>query len=509
MRTSDDLFQLVRSLTKTEKRHFKLHASFHKGDRQFIRLFDLVDSQPVYDEKAILEQFKGQKVLGNFSVAKAYLFDRILDSLESFHSNKTVDSQLRKMISQIRILITKKQYHLCEKLIIRARKLADAHDLFTYAYELSTIEETVKQHQNDVRWLEGNSKKLFDNERRILRELGNFQQYRQLTSMFFLSGTKGGRIRDAVTRRKFDALKKSKLMRSPLSALSNRAKISYYFLNGSYYYHIGEMRKSLDNFVQLKHFLEEVPGRRKQYFHSYLYTINNILSTGIDLLRFDELLPILRSVKDIRHFSQAENSGVMLRYYMNLCQLFVTHARFEEGRESVAEAEKWLEETSGHAINELHKITLMQNMSIILFANGELRQSLQWLNRVLNHPEQQIAADKQSFSRIFSLLLHFELGNAELLPYITVSTYRYLYKRNRLFKFETLILDFIRKKLPRISNAKEQAAAFGELKTALGKLSKNDYERKAFEHFDFIAWLQAKAEGKSFAEVARQRASIA
>ena len=44
---TDPLFQLIKSLTKAEKRYFKLHATIQKAseDAKFIKLFDLIDKQ--------------------------------------------------------------------------------------------------------------------------------------------------------------------------------------------------------------------------------------------------------------------------------------------------------------------------------------------------------------------------------------------------------------------------------------------------------------------------------
>ena len=54
---SDTLFQLVHSLEKSEKRHFKLYIkrSSSKEDLKIIRLFDALDKLSDYDEKQLLK----------------------------------------------------------------------------------------------------------------------------------------------------------------------------------------------------------------------------------------------------------------------------------------------------------------------------------------------------------------------------------------------------------------------------------------------------------------------
>src|SRR5690606_18709603 len=46
----DPLFELVRSLTKSEKRYFKLFAQMQGKDKKYLLLFDAIDRLEEYDE---------------------------------------------------------------------------------------------------------------------------------------------------------------------------------------------------------------------------------------------------------------------------------------------------------------------------------------------------------------------------------------------------------------------------------------------------------------------------
>ena len=60
-RFSDTLFQLIQSLEKAEKRHFKLYIkrSSSKEDLKIIKLFDAMDKLNDYDEKLLLKKLPG------------------------------------------------------------------------------------------------------------------------------------------------------------------------------------------------------------------------------------------------------------------------------------------------------------------------------------------------------------------------------------------------------------------------------------------------------------------
>lgn len=60
MRPSTELFNLIKSLSKSEKRYFKLTSSLQSGEKNYMRLFDAIEAQDEYDEAAIKGKFEGE-----------------------------------------------------------------------------------------------------------------------------------------------------------------------------------------------------------------------------------------------------------------------------------------------------------------------------------------------------------------------------------------------------------------------------------------------------------------
>ena len=90
---SDDLFQLIKALTKQEKRYFKLHASRHVigKENKYVKLFDAIDQQKEYNEERIKKKFNHAPITRQLHVAKNYLYHLLLDSLRSYHESKSED----------------------------------------------------------------------------------------------------------------------------------------------------------------------------------------------------------------------------------------------------------------------------------------------------------------------------------------------------------------------------------------------------------------------------------
>ncbi len=103
---------------------------------------------------------------------------------------------------------------------------------------------------------------------------------------------------------------------------------------------------------------------------------------------------------------------------------------------------------------------------------------MKWINEIINDKELNIREDIQCFARILNLLVHYELENYDLIEYIMKSTRRYLSNKNKLNKFELIILSYIRK----LINAKtedDKEFIFREWKKELSSISDDILEINA------------------------------
>src|SRR5579883_1753096 len=107
-RFSDTLFQLICSLEKSEKRHFKLYIkrSSAKEDLKIIQLFDALDKMEDYDEKLLLKKlpFVTKPQLANL---KTHLYKQLLASLRLLKGTESIDLQLSEYLNDARLLYNK------------------------------------------------------------------------------------------------------------------------------------------------------------------------------------------------------------------------------------------------------------------------------------------------------------------------------------------------------------------------------------------------------------------
>ena len=125
---SDTLFQLVHSLEKSEKRHFKLYIkrSSAKEDLKIIRLFDALDKLNEYDEKLL---FKALKDVTKTQLAnlKTHLYKQLLASLRLLRTNDNIDLKLSEQLDNARLLYNKGLKIQSLNILEKAKEIARAN----------------------------------------------------------------------------------------------------------------------------------------------------------------------------------------------------------------------------------------------------------------------------------------------------------------------------------------------------------------------------------------------
>ncbi len=144
-RSSDALFQLIKSLEKSEKRNFKLYIKRNSAseDLKSIQLFDALDKMEDYDEAQLLNKNKNLRKQ-QLSNAKAYLYREILSSLRLIRQEENIDIQLHEQLDFARILYNKGLYLQSLRTLDKIKENARAHNQVTFLLQVLFFEKTIE-----------------------------------------------------------------------------------------------------------------------------------------------------------------------------------------------------------------------------------------------------------------------------------------------------------------------------------------------------------------------------
>ena len=140
----DNLFVLVKSLSKSEKRQFKLYVGRLGGntDSKFLALFNLLDKLKKYDEASILKSGIVKKA--QLSNLKAHLYKQILISLRLNPLHQNIRVQVREQLDFATILYHKGLYKQSLKILDKAKNMAIENEEKNIAYEIVELEKVIE-----------------------------------------------------------------------------------------------------------------------------------------------------------------------------------------------------------------------------------------------------------------------------------------------------------------------------------------------------------------------------
>jgi len=138
------LFDLIKSLTKAEKRQFKLYVGriSTNDSAKYVALFDIIEKSNSYDEKSIIEKTGINK--RQLSNVKTNLYDQLLTSLRLTPSQQTTLIRIREQLDFATILYNKGLYKQALKLLDKCKKLALTNDENNIAFEIVEFEKTIE-----------------------------------------------------------------------------------------------------------------------------------------------------------------------------------------------------------------------------------------------------------------------------------------------------------------------------------------------------------------------------
>jgi len=176
---SGDLQDLVRSLSKSEKRHIKLKSKFHEGEKRYMRLFELLDANEVYNSVQLQQLWESQGYGNTLPVTKNYLYEFILSGLEQYHTQTAGKASIQALLKRVDILFNKALYKQCAKLLARARKLANNHQAHRLLLEVLIWELRLLLNPQYKGELGRTLDELFEEERRILKAMAQVNRARK------------------------------------------------------------------------------------------------------------------------------------------------------------------------------------------------------------------------------------------------------------------------------------------------------------------------------------------
>lgn len=505
-RSADILFQLIHSLQKSEKRNFKLYITRNSGnkDLKIIELFDAIDKLLEYDEALLLKKLSSIKK-PQLANVKAHLYKELLASLRLLRSTESIDLNLHEQLDYARILYNRGLYLHALKILDKTKEMARTYNQDSFLIQVISLEKKIetlhitRSMQNRADQLSAEADQVNENRKNITR-LSNLAL--QLYSWY---------IRHGHARNEKDEEGVKEFFRNNLSPNADRFTGFYErlylcqsycwfaFIRQDFLMYYRYTQKWVDLFYANPAMIEVETGH-------FIKGMHNLLNAHFDLRNYPKFHETLKQFEEFAASpvaNQHNNNRIQTFVYLYSAKLnlHIMEGSFDEGLKLVEGIEEWLKEYYQYL--DRHRILVFNyKVAMLHFGNGDYGRSIDYLQKIIND-NVDLRTDLQCYARLLNLLAHYELGNYDLVEYLTRSVYRFMAKMENLTVIEEAMFKFLRTNF--YVPAKQLQPAFkGFLKT-IKQFEKSRFQTRSFAYLDIISWVESKVSGQPMSRIIRDK----
>lgn len=505
----DFLFVLIKSLTKSEKRQFKIFASRLEtsSNTKFIELFNILDKSEIYDEKLILKSGIIKKV--QLSNLKSYLYKQILVSIRLNIPSQNIRYQLREQIDFATILYNKGLYKQSLKILDKTKNIAIENDEKLMAYEIVEFEKLIES-QYITRSIQGRADELVIQAKELNYQNTISSKLSNLSLQLYGIMLKTGYVKSDEEYKYIDDYFNKHIKKLDESKFGFREKYWFYNANLWHSFLIQDFLLSYKYAYKWVTLFYDNPNMI--YLNPVFFLKgNHYLLESLYLLKYKTkfkkyLLLLEETIKDDR-FPMNDNIASLsfLYIYNNKLNYHILEGTFAESEYLIPEILSKLKIHNEH-LDEHHEMLFFYKIASIYFGIEKYNECIFYLEKIINNKNLSMREDLMCFARLLSLIAHYELGKDYYLESQLKNTYKFLIKMNDLHEVQKEIIRFL-KNLNSIYPS-DITNEFIKMKERFIELEQNTYEKRAFLYLDLISWLESKIENRKISDIIKEKAKL-
>lgn len=436
MKRKADLFQLIKAMSKSEKRYFTLDAQKSgRKDARYLELFQAINDMESYDESILKNQF-GKTLPAD----KAYLYEAILRSMRDYRSANSYAASIKEMIMDAKYLYERGLYDQSEERLIAAQELADE-----LGDQLSVIELN-KEHRRLVNFTKkkGYEQKLLQlivNKEENLYNLKEEIHYLDLLDRIVIEVRKNPHRLDTNAQEALRAQFSELFTASATVPNSIQGKLRFYQCMGLIYQLLGDKEQTYYYFKKVVECWDSSPKFKQEEFFRYILDVSNLLHvTFSDPMKAEKLPELLTKLEeeDPTHFHDRKALFQQITSYRLIYA--INTGDFHDVHRLVHRIDKGLKQYN-LAYNS--EIVINFNVALLLFMAHEFASCKEWTDRIITKINSPIRRDIQYAVRIVNIIATLELNDFDEVELVIRNTARYLNKnKDENSDFNNNILKF-------------------------------------------------------------------
>lgn len=501
----DFLFVLIKSLSKSEKRQFKVYVNRLgiNADAKFLLLFDVLDKSKFYDESKIIERkITTKQQLSNL---KAHLYRQILVSLRTNPSNQNNKITIREQLNFATILYNKGLYKQSLKILDKTKQFALSLEEKDIAYEIVELEKVIES-QFITRSSNSRADELIEDAKNLSEKNALNSKLSNLSLKLYNLMLSNGYAKNENEKLHIEKYFEENLPVNTIQ-MGFREKLWFFKAHVWKYLLIQDFVHAYEFSLKWVKLFYEHPEMIENH-PVWFIKGNNYLLNALFILRkrkrFDIWLNKLETTILSDDFPKNENIEAIVftnLYKAKINSLFL-HGDYINSNEVIRKI-KAHKEFHDHKIDDHHILILNYKIASTYFGNQDYKKCLKVLDNIINHKNTSVREDLYFNSRILSIMTMIDSGFDENLDEFIDETKTFYKKMKNTTRFHDLVIKLFSEK--HYSYPNDQKKIFKKFLEEFKMLMKNNYFMRNLVYLDIISWLEAKLSNRNISEVIKEK----
>ncbi len=498
---NDHLFQLIHSMSSSEKRYFKRNALIAKdADANYLKLFDALNKMKVYDEATLVKK----KIVKHLASERKYLYEAILRSLRNYSSEESVRAQISDLILDADNLFKRGLYDQSEK------RLKKAHRLATEIGDLLILIEISNLRRRSIKLMKSRSytqeiEDQIEEKDKLLDLLSKELYYVDIADRMFSWAIKSLSIKSEEEKKQLKDTFLPLLAKENYEELSIEGKRHYDFCYGLLYRLAEDNENAVIFHKRSIEWWGQHPVIRTQKFSSYINNFSNYLAILFRLEEYQLISNEIAEFDQIKVSNYHDKGRALLKSSVWKILNYFNSGDVLPVGELIPKIE---EIDKKYQFSDFSKMTLEGNFITFYFLVEEWESCQERFEKIFTSKRLLQREGVLQKIRIISLVAYFEMGKVEKLEAGIRATQRFFEKtipdRER---YEFKILGFFKKimKVPH-SEQKKQLEDFDNfLKNISESFAEGNLGPLPPNIEELRLWLRSKIEKRSILNIFEER----
>lgn len=487
------LLKLIKSMSKEEKRKFKLSTKKQCGQKDYLDLFEIIEKSPIVDVISIKEKFQEMHPEASVENTARYLFKTLTDSL--IHTKIKEDNTFSLYYGLLRVKLLQERsleeegYKELKKLKTLAIKSQNNFLQFIiYRHELN--------HISNFNFVGHTEQDLIETQMKAREVLKNSLQTHEHYSLY--ESLKYRLLHSPKISSDEDKKKRNDLILSEMSLISVRGKNSFesqklHLLFQSFFFtDIGDFKSALRTFYVLNQLFEKNVFIWDSPPLDYLSSLDGILDSLRAIGYYEEMDFYLNKMEQLAIEAYPEFFRVLVRKTIIIYQLAILtkKKKFEKALEVINNIEPNLFPGCSIADDEKQN-ELLFYLALSYFGIGDIKKAKKYINEIVLIRKINYQSLIYKASRLLNILIYYEGNELEYLDYEIRSYKRTFQNKMKLLKTEVAIFKTV-KLNPNKNGAQKNEILWKKLLPTIKIIEKDKYEMQLGKYLNFAGWVESK-----------------